>query len=115
MAEYKTKEQKVSFYSSYKWKQLSKKIKERDNYECQECKRQGLVFIDDGRKNNKGKKKIQMVTHHIKELENHPDLAWEEDNLETICVRHHESEHARFNWEKFKPRYNKYHEDEKWE
>ena len=114
MSEYKTKEQKVKFYSSYGWKQLSKKIKERDNYECQECKRQGLVFVDDNRLNRKGKKKIQMVTHHIKDLENDAEVAWDEDNLETICVRHHEAEHARYNMKRWEPKVNRFYSDEKW-
>ena len=112
MSEYKNKEQKVKFYSSYAWKQLSKKIKERDNYECQECKRNGYVKIDDGRKNAKGKKKIQLVTHHKLHLEDRPVLAWDEDNLECICYLCHESEHARFNMKSFKQ--NKWQSDERW-
>ncbi|EWG08425.1 gp65 [Cytobacillus firmus DS1] len=40
MAEFKTEQQKRKFYDSGEWKKLREKIKKRDNYECQECKRQ---------------------------------------------------------------------------
>ena len=46
------------------------KIKQRDNNECQECKRNGKVSIDTNEYSEKAKrKKIKLVVHHIKELE----------------------------------------------
>lgn len=111
MQEYKTEEQKRKFYDSYAWRKLSKQIKERDNNECQECKRKGKVFIDTNEYSESAKrKKIQLVVHHIKELKYHPDLALEEDNLETICVDCHNKEHNRV----FEPKENKWEHDEKW-
>ncbi|MED3116599.1 HNH endonuclease, partial [Bacillus thuringiensis] len=41
MREYKTKQQKRKFYDSGEWKSIREQVKKRDNYECQECKRNG--------------------------------------------------------------------------
>ncbi|PEP80277.1 alpha/beta hydrolase, partial [Bacillus toyonensis] len=46
MNKYKTKQQKRKFYDSVAWKQLREQVKKRDNYECQECKRNGSVRVD---------------------------------------------------------------------
>lgn len=110
--EYKTDEQKRKFYDSYHWRKLSKRIKKRDNYECQECKRQGKVTIDTNELSESAKrKKIQLVVDHIKELEDYPELAFDEDNLETKCVQCHNKKHNRA-WNESKP--NKWADDEKW-
>lgn len=94
--EYKTRQQKRKFYDSDKWKHLREEVKKRDNYECQKCKRNGSVTIDLNEYSETAKrKKISLVVHHIKELEDHPDLALEIDNLETLCVRCHNQIHDR--------------------
>ncbi|MBU5250779.1 HNH endonuclease [Lysinibacillus capsici] len=112
MVEYKTKEQKRKFYDSGEWKKLRAKIKQRDNYECQECKRKGIVSIDTNEYSESARrKKIQLVVHHIKELEHHPELALYEDNLETVCVDCHNKEHGR-DFSIKKP--NKWQHDERW-
>ena len=112
MKEYKTLEQKRKFYDSYSWRKLSAQIKKRDNYECQECKRQGRVTIDTNEYSESAKrKKIQLIVDHMKELEDHPELAMDEENLETLCVQCHNIKHGRV-WKPFKP--NKWAADEKW-
>ncbi|MEK4612158.1 HNH endonuclease [Bacillus sp. FSL K6-0067] len=111
MKEYKTKQQKRKFYDSGEWKSIREQVKKRDNSECQECKRKGHVQTDTNEYSESAKrKKIQLVVHHIKELENHPALALEIDNLETICVDCHNKEHGRT----FKKKQNKWENDEKW-
>jgi 5-methylcytosine-specific restriction enzyme A len=111
MAEYKTIEQKRKFYDGREWKSLREHIKKRDNHECQECKRQGRVRIDTNEYSESAKrKKIALVVHHIKELEHHPELALDEDNLETICVECHNKEHGRL----FERKENKWEHDERW-
>ncbi|EFR8992811.1 HNH endonuclease, partial [Listeria monocytogenes] len=35
-----------TFYKSKAWVSIRKEVLKRDNYECQECKRQGKVFTD---------------------------------------------------------------------
>lgn len=73
---------KKKFYDDSYWKNyLTKKILERDNYECQECKKEGKLSIK-----QQGKK---LDIHHKKELEEYPELAYDENNLETVCVHHH--------------------------
>lgn len=73
---------KKKFYDELYWKKyLTKRILERDNYECQECKKEGRISIK-----QQGKK---LDVHHKKELEEYPELAYKEDNLETVCVNHH--------------------------
>ncbi|UII58110.1 HNH endonuclease (plasmid) [Cytobacillus spongiae] len=110
MSEYKTRQQKRKFYDSKEWKLIREEVKKRDNYECQECKRQGRVTIDTNEYSESARrKKIQLIVHHIKELEHHPDLALEEDNLETICVDCHNKEHGR-SFEHKVPKWN----DERW-
>ena len=72
---------KKKFYDSYYWRNIiTPKILKRDNYECQECKREGKVTT---------KQENKLDIHHKKELELYPELAYEEENLETVCVRHH--------------------------
>ena len=110
MPEYKTKEQKRKFYDSREWKQLREAVKQRDNYECQPCKRNGMVTIDTNSYSESAKrKKIELVVHHIQELEHHPSLALDIDNLETVCVDCHNREHGRL-FEKKENHWN----DEKW-
>ncbi|PEJ48227.1 alpha/beta hydrolase [Bacillus sp. AFS002410] len=111
MLEYKTKQQKRKFYDGVAWKQLRVEVKKRDNHECQECKRQGKVSIDTNEYSERARrKKIQLVVHHIKELEHHPELALDMHNLETICVDCHNKEHGR----DFSKRVNKWAHDERW-
>ncbi|WP_113868523.1 HNH endonuclease [Paraliobacillus ryukyuensis] len=97
MAEYKTKQQKRKFYDSKPWKLLREDIKKRDNYECQECKRNGDVSVDTNEYSESAKrKKIMLVVDHIKELEDYPELALDPDNLETKCVTCHNKKHGRY-------------------
>ncbi|MDN8590941.1 HNH endonuclease [Paenibacillus sp. 11B] len=108
---YKTIEQKRKFYDSGEWKRLRAEVKQRDNHECQPCKRNGLVSIDTNEYSESARrKKIQLVVHHIKELEDHPDLALDIDNLETVCVDCHNKEHDRV----FERNVNKWEGDERW-
>ncbi|MFE0619765.1 HNH endonuclease [Bacillus altitudinis] len=111
MAVYETIEQKRKFYDSGDWKRLRAEVKQRDNYECQPCKRNGLVSIDTNEYSESARrKKIQLVVHHIKELEDYPDLALDIDNLETVCVDCHNKEHDRV----FERNVNKWERDERW-
>ena len=74
-------DQKKKFYHEKDWLKLSAEILERDNYECQECKKEGKLTI------KQHKRKLDI--HHIKELETNPELAYKKDNLETVCIYHH--------------------------
>lgn len=80
-----------TFYDSALWKHRRLEALERDNYECQECKRNG--------KYRRGKN-----VHHIKEVKDSPDLALTLDNLETLCIQcHNEIHDKRLKKDKRKP------------
>jgi 5-methylcytosine-specific restriction endonuclease McrA len=68
------------FYRSTGWRRKRKDILVRDNYECQQCKREGAY--------SKAKD-----VHHIKRLDAHPELALVDDNLESLCARCHNKAH----------------------
>lgn len=106
--EYKTPEQKKKFYNSSRWNVLRQQALERDNYECQECKRQGLVHVDSIKEEGE-RKKVELNVHHIKEIEDHPELALELDNLETLCIYHHNVIHDK-GFKSTKPKWD----DEMW-
>ena len=110
MVEYKTKEQKKKFYNSSLWKNnLRLQALKRDNYECQQCKRDGGVHVDSIKEDGE-KKKIELNVHHIKEIEHHPELAYELGNLETLCIDCHNKTHGKTPFGIKKNKWN----DEKW-
>ncbi|KMY49624.1 HNH endonuclease [Peribacillus loiseleuriae] len=91
-AEYQTKEQKKKFYRSGRWESLRIHALERDNYECQQCKREGKVRVD-SKKVQGERKSIELNVHHKYEIEHYPKLALVLDNLETLCLSGHNKMH----------------------
>jgi 5-methylcytosine-specific restriction protein A len=69
-----------NFYKTGVWVRKRVEILERDNHECQRCKRNG------------GYAKAECV-HHIKPLEQYPELALVDENLESLCFVCHNIEH----------------------
>lgn len=100
-----TKEECYRIYRSKDWEITRHQVLERDNYECQECKRKGKVFTN---KSNNKKKRLDV--DHIKELATHPELAFDMENLETLCIRCHNKKHNRW---KYTKKENKW-DDERW-
>lgn len=105
--------ERQAFYNNKDWRQTRERIKKRDNYECQWCKREGRVTIDTGALNRNGRKKNALIVHHIKERLDYPELALEDDNLVTVCFECHEKHHERWT-ENHKPKKNKWSDDEIW-
>lgn len=68
------------FYQSEKWKRKRKRILRRDKYECQMCKRYGII-------------REAVTVHHIQELEDRPDLALTNSNLISVCQACHNKLH----------------------
>lgn len=95
----------LAFYSTKEWRTARKIARERDNNECQECKRQGKVFTN----NNEPDKRKRLDVDHILELETHPELCLTLSNLETLCIRCHNKKHNRY--QKREPKWD----DERWD
>lgn len=111
MLEYKSEAQKKKFYKAAAWSGangLRNQALKRDNYECQQCKAEGKVHVDSIKVEGE-RKSIQLNVHHIKEIETHPQLALDLDNLQTVCLDHHNKEHKRFQGST-----NKWIHDERW-
>lgn len=68
------------FYKSTAWRKCREVVLIRDHYLCQPCLRLGRITTAN-------------TVHHIKPLEDHPELALDEDNLESICPVCHNKEH----------------------
>ena len=67
-------------YNSRRWRHKSKEILRRDGYRCQHCKRYG--------------KRVQaVVAHHIKHVDEYPELAYTNGNLVSLCNACHNKEH----------------------
>jgi 5-methylcytosine-specific restriction enzyme A len=92
--EYKTDKQKKSFYNSAAWRKLRQQALVRDNYECQWCKREGKVTVDSIKEDGK-RKEIVLNVDHKYPIEHYPKLALTLDNLETLCVYHHNVKEGR--------------------
>ncbi|MDO4157400.1 MAG: HNH endonuclease [Oscillospiraceae bacterium] len=59
------------FYQSKAWKRKRGWILRRDGYQCQDCKRYGRM-------------RQATIVHHIKHLDQHPELALTSSNLVSL-------------------------------
>ena len=57
------------------------------------CRKEGKINI---KQNNPDKHKTLDIDH-IKPLEHYPELGYDMDNLQTLCIRHHNEKENRFN------------------
>lgn len=100
---------RAEFYNSVEWRQLRDWVMARDNYECQMCKAEGRVTTQTD---------SVLEVDHIKELEFHPELALDPDNLRTLCKDCHNKRHHRMNYavhKHTKKKPNKWAKDERWD
>src|SRR5699024_3879741 len=77
-------------------------VLKRDKYERQHCKENGKV--------TKQHTVNELDMEHIKPLETHPHLAYELDNLMTLCVNCHNIKEKR-HWKQKEKKWN----DEQWD
>lgn len=70
----------IDFYSTAKWKQKRKAILHRDGYMCRECKRYGRM-------------REATEVHHIKHYDEYPELAFDNNNLISLCHACHNKQH----------------------
>ena len=69
-----------TFYRSKRWEKLRASVLRRDGYMCQECRRYGRM------------RQAQTV-HHIKHLDEYPELAYDPKNLKSVCAACHNKLH----------------------
>ena len=67
-------------YNSNRWKAKSEHIQKRDKYKCVWCMRYG-------------KNRSSKVVHHIKHVDEYPELAYDDDNLVSLCLSCHNKAH----------------------
>lgn len=67
-------------YNGKKWKHKRECILRRDGYLCQKCRKYGRIV------------EAQTV-HHIKHVDKYPELAYEDNNLVSLCNKCHNKEH----------------------
>jgi len=72
------KEDSISSKERRKLENWSKRVKNRDNYECQRCQ--------------KPRSNVRFA-HHIKRRKNHPDIKFDKDNGVTLCADCHAEAH----------------------
>lgn len=73
----------IRFYQSRYWRDhVRPKVLERDNNECQECKK-------------KGKYAKAKNVHHIIELQDDATKAYDTDNLISLCIYCHNDVHGK--------------------
>ena len=124
------KDRLVRFYQSPAWRSLRQAALDRDNNECQECKRRGRVTSGpltpgtpptpaNGNPEGSEKKKMRikgrkgsMHVHHKKEVKEFPELALDINNIETLCISCHNDEHDRL--AEYKQKADRFETDEQW-
>lgn len=77
------------FYLSRAWRRKRLEILERDHYECVMCRAEGKATTNAD---------AILEIDHIKELDECPDLALVDSNLQTLCKDCHNRKHERFNY-----------------
>lgn len=79
----KRKYEKDAFRSTYAWQKKAAEIKERDHYLCQICVRN--LYNTTSRINS-----TDLSVHHAIPLKERYDKRLDNDNLITVCGKHHE-------------------------
>lgn len=74
--------EKDAFRSTYEWQRKAEEIKERDHYLCQICFRN--IYNTTNRLNS-----MDLSVHHARPLKEAYELRLDNDNLLTICEKHH--------------------------
>ena len=67
-------------YGTAKWKKFRKAILRRDGYQCQRCRRYGRM-------------RQAVEVHHIKHTDEYPELAFDPDNVVSLCSACHRAQH----------------------
>lgn len=79
----KRDKQQDSIYKDRRWKPTKAKAKRRDHGLCVVCVAENMLGFAD-------------IGHHIVPVEEAPELAFDADNVASVCVRHHAAVHAEY-------------------
>lgn len=74
------------FYLTTAWKHKRQEILARDHYECVKCR-------DEGKTTTMADSILDI--DHILELKEYPELAMDNENLQTLCRYHHNKKHGK--------------------
>lgn len=77
-------------HKSTRWKKKREQILRRDKYLCQDCKRYG-------------KRVDATEVHHIKHVDEYPELAFESSNLISLCAACHNKRHPEKGGKRYPP------------
>jgi len=72
----------ANWYGLARWKKLRRRHLSKDPL-CLYCKKEGLITAAN-------------VVDHVTPHRGDPALFWSEDNLQSLCKRHHDSDKQRF-------------------
>lgn len=67
-------------YKGKRWKKKRAAILARDGYLCCECRKYG-------------RRRDAVTVHHIKHVDEYPELAYVDSNLESLCQACHNKKH----------------------
>ena len=67
-------------YTNKKWRRKRASILRRDGYKCRECRKYGRA-------------REAVTVHHIKHVDEYPELAYVDDNLISLCNPCHNKMH----------------------
>lgn len=111
-----TEKEAKQFYNSKAWKEKREEILERDNHECQDCRRRLEEAMKKGTRLYGKEAKIWKAeqVHHVKELRERPDLGLESENLISLCTRCHNVRHGREPMKFVRKRKKRMLTEEKW-
>lgn len=93
------------FYKTREWRQLKARILREHHYECQECRKLGILTRYDCDKDT-GQKTLISTVHHVRHVRDYPELAlsefyWEsgvrQPNLIPVCKACHNKLHPEKN------------------
>lgn len=72
------------FYTWSAWRKVRLAALKRDNFECQNCKRNGrlTLLLKPGEVDSR---KCKGIGHHVKPLKQYPELALDVNNIESEC------------------------------
>lgn len=79
-------------YKRSRWIKTRETALMRDGYMCQRCKRYG-------------RRTQATVVHHIKHADEYPELAYDVDNLISLCAKCHNAEHPEKGGQRWEQKY----------